>query len=324
MNDFGHSIILEDHLVQCSYSSFLINLTKRPTPQSPHSKFNAMHVLKLGYERKNRWLTYNDPVDFDTIEAAVVSNFYSVIKMDHPRIDPNRETVKLYVIDKDGDEMQLENQDHLDLIRFFQDSSSTLSVHVRVEYKESSLQLYGSFKNRLYYSQKVLLLKLKEFDDDDDGCLTPHEVVKVAEESFKSIKEAMILSYANLAVVSALVGTTTYSSVLSPPEVAIENDLAYAGLILVVTFNMISTCLNLVCICLATFYIYSMCNLFHDNNDFIWFFENHNSVFVCFIFCVLGVIFALFSFFVNCFLAYDVEVASIAVGFGMLIVLVFF
>jgi hypothetical protein len=111
-------------------------------------------------------------------------------------------------------------------------------------------------KKFMPFSQKAAVLTLLEADLDLNGCLSVEEIEK-AEELVKNIKESMLNTFANVGVVSALIGITTYAAILNPLSPApidgsptVQVDLYRTYTIL----NMISTCFSLNAIFLCTFY----------------------------------------------------------------------
>jgi hypothetical protein len=193
---------------------------------------------------------------------------------------------------------------------------------------EFRMDLKGELKKFLPYTQKAVVLKLLALERDGDGVLDADEVNEAADTVVQNIKDGMINSYANLGVLSALVGITTYASVLSPLDpssidIPIHGFTTY-GIRACSVLNMCSTCCALVTICLATSYIYIVSNLLITRHDLVWFMVNVESVFHCLIGTVLCVLLALASLLTSCFALYSLPTANICVIVGAAILGLFF
>jgi hypothetical protein len=138
----------------------------------------------------------------------------------------------------------------------------------------------------------------------------------------------MINSYANLGVLSALVGITTYTSVLSPMNPSSidipVHGFAISGIRACSVLNMCSTCCSLVTICLATSYIYIVSNLLVSREDLVWFMINVESVFHCLVGTVIAVMLALASLLTSCLALYSLPTANISIIVGASILGLYF
>jgi hypothetical protein len=196
----------------------------------------------------------------------------------------------------------------------------------------TELDLMQELQKFIPYTQKAVILKLLALDDGEDGQgngkLDSQEIESNADNIVQKIKDGMINSYANLGVLSALVGITTYASVLSPlspseVDFPVHGFTTY-GIRACSVLNMASTCCALVTICLATSYIYIVSNLLITREDLVWFMISFESVFHCLIGTVLCVLLALSSLLVSCFALYSLPTANICVIVGASILGMFF
>jgi len=176
------------------------------------------------------------------------------------------------------------------------------------------------------FSQKAAILKLLEADEDNDGHLN-HEDISKGKDVLKELKDSIVSTLANVAVVSALIGITTYASILSPlqPSVLdVPEEVATQGLLTAYTsFNMISTCFSLVTIGLCTFYTLILTMLLTTTEDFIWFVLHIPAVVITFIFCIVGIVFAVAGMMMSCYIVYSKKTADVTLSLSISILMIY-
>ena len=126
-------------------------------------------------------------------------------------------------------------------------------------------------KKFMPFSQKAAILKLLEADENSDGEICEAELIK-GKEILKSLRDSICDTLANVALVSALVGITTFTFVLQPlepaiidgPEVEPSEVLARTYTV----FNVMSTGMSMIAIALCTFYNLVITTLLTNDEDF--------------------------------------------------------
>ena len=147
------------------------------------------------------------------------------------------------------------NSDHL----------STASSEFSVSLKEVMSKKFMPF------SQKAAILKLLEADENCDGEICEAELIK-GKEILKSLRDSICNALANVAVVSALIGVTTFTFVLQPLEPAFvdgpEEEPSEALARAYTVCNVISTGMAMIAIALCTFYNLVITTLLTNDEDF--------------------------------------------------------
>lgn len=174
----------------------------------------------------------------------------------------------------------------------------------------------NQLKNMAYTQKATILKLLEEMKKSDDDEKTAEEAKKLVDE----IKDSIVNTLTNLAVLSALVGITTYALVISPSS---PSELDPPPSSVSINIPRVSTILNMACtasamlsICLATSYVYILVNMLVDDEDIIWFFVNVHAVNQCLLFSVLAVLLAMTSLLNSCFALYSSTTARICVITG--------
>lgn len=145
------------------------------------------------------------------------------------------------------------------------DNLSTGSSRFSVSLKEVMSKKFMPF------SQKAAILKLLEADENSDGEICESELIK-GKEILKSIRDSICNTLANVALVAALVGITTFTFVLQPLEPAMidgpEEDPSEALARAYTVFNVISTGMSMIAIALCTFYNLVITIFLTNDEDF--------------------------------------------------------
>jgi hypothetical protein len=213
------------------------------------------------------------------------------------------------------------------------------SVEVRLRMKVlKAFQDAAKFSfDKMTYSQKATLLKLLDQIHKKSGSqitgkeeLANEENLKAAEEAeelLEEISDSMINTLANLAVLSALVGITTYTGVISPSAPSDIDPPSSSSVTiprLITVLNMGCTAFAMLTICLATSYIYIMENLLVEPSDRIWLIVHIPVVNQSLLFCVLSVFLAILSLLISCYYLYSKGTANACVITGTCLLASFF
>jgi hypothetical protein len=191
--------------------------------------------------------------------------------------------------------------------------------------------------DKMAYSQKATFLKLLDQIHKKSGSqitgneeLVNEENLKAAEEAeelLEEISDSMINTLANLAVLSALVGITTYTAVISPSSPSDIDPPSSSSITiprLITILNMGCTAFAMLTICLATSYIYIMENLLVEPSDRIWLIVHIPVVNQSLLFCVLSVFLAILSLLISCYYLYSKGTADACVITGTCLLVSFF
>jgi magnesium-transporting ATPase (P-type) len=142
------------------------------------------------------------------------------------------------------------------------------------------------------------------------------------------MKDSFNASFANVGIVSSLIGMTTYSAITNPLTAAeIDGSGASNNLMLFRAYtivNVISTMLSLLSIFLCCWYGLVIAVLLPSNEEFVYFAINTPAAFICFVFCSLGVLFAVMSLFISFFIIYSRTTAYISLSIGLTFLMLFF
>ena len=192
-------------------------------------------------------------------------------------------------------------------------SSEIMKGNAKSSDNDSIVSIRALLERRLMaFSQKAAILKLLEADTDCDGELSKEELVK-NKELMNSLKDSITSTLGHVAVIGALVGTTTFtcvtnpllpSDIIGPDEINEDLHRAY------VICNVIATGFSLTTISLCTFYTLILTTLLTDDEDFVWFVAHVPAVIISFTFCIFGIIFAGAALILCCYALYDIETST--------------
>jgi uncharacterized membrane protein len=175
------------------------------------------------------------------------------------------------------------------------------------------------------YTQKATLLKLLEELNKSDQ--DENKAAEEAEKLMRDISDSIVNTLSNLAVLSALVGITTYTGVISPSSPSNIDPPSSSSVViprLTTVLNIACTSFAMLTICLATSYIYILMNLLVEAEDMIWLIVHVPVVNQCLLFCVLSVLLATLSLLISCFSLYSKTTANVCVISGTCLLASFF